>query len=143
MAETTTTPRIRWEQERPGCMLGYVGTLSPWAFQISKPAGFRWTLMTQLPGLASNQGYEDSPEAHKAKAEELLAAFAASLGAIFPGTLRTQVQQARSDYYEQACDHGDMTGHEEQEARAFDRVEALDEVLGWLAEAEPATKEER
>jgi hypothetical protein len=50
--------------------------------------------------------------------------------------LRQQVQQARNDYYEAACDHGDMTGHGAQEERAFGRVEALDEVLGMLAEGE-------
>jgi hypothetical protein len=50
--------------------------------------------------------------------------------------LREQVQQARNDYYEQALGHGELTGHEEQEARTYGRVEMCDEVLGWLAEAE-------
>lgn len=50
--------------------------------------------------------------------------------------LRQQVQQARDDYDEAANDHGDMTGHEAQQERAFGRVEALDEVLGMLAEGE-------
>ncbi len=47
--------------------------------------------------------------------------------------LREQVQQARNDYYEQAIGHGELSGHEEQEARAYGRVEMCDEVLGWLA----------
>ena len=47
--------------------------------------------------------------------------------------LGQQVQQARNDYYEQAIGHGELPGHEEQEARAYGRVEMCDEVLGWLA----------
>lgn len=61
-------------------------------------------------------------------ASDATAVLAAGLGA-----LRQQVQQARKDYYDQAIGHGELTGHDEQEARAFGRVEAYDEVLGWLA----------
>ena len=47
-------------------------------------------------------------------------------------SLREQVRQARSDYYEQALGHGEKAGHEEQEARAYGRVEAYDDVLRML-----------
>ena len=47
--------------------------------------------------------------------------------------LLQQVQQARNDYYEAACDHGELMGHGAQEERAWGAVQALDEVLGWLA----------
>lgn len=50
--------------------------------------------------------------------------------------LRQQVQQARNDYDEAANDHGDMTGHGAQEERAWGAVQALDEVLGMLAEVQ-------
>lgn len=57
-----------------------------------------------------------------------------------PDALRQQVQQARNDYHEAGCDHSDMTGHGAQEERAWGAVQALDEVLGWLAES-PAGQE--
>lgn len=60
---------------------------------------------------------------------------AVSLGAGF-AALRQQVQQARRDYDEVANGHGDMTGHGAQEERAWGAVQALDEVLGMLADGE-------
>lgn len=60
-----------------------------------------------------------------------------------PASLRQQVQQARDDYDEQAADHGDLTGHEAQQERAYGRVEMCDEVLGWLAGTPAAGEGER
>jgi hypothetical protein len=51
--------------------------------------------------------------------------------------LRTQVQQARADSSAAALGHygsGELTA----EAHANGRVEALDEVLGWLGEGNEA-----
>jgi hypothetical protein len=50
--------------------------------------------------------------------------------------LRADIKRDRDTYYEQAADHGELAGHEPQEARAFGRVEAYDSVLGWMDEAE-------
>ena len=60
-------------------------------------------------------------------------AFVTRLLAAAHERLREQVQQARKDYYEAACDHGELMGHGAQEERAWGAVQALDEVLGWLA----------
>jgi hypothetical protein len=89
------TERIRWEDGQLGDILGYAGTIEPWAFRIYKPAGFSWVLIAELPGMAGNQGYKDDPEVLKARAEELLAGFVSSLGAIFTDTVRERVQQAQ------------------------------------------------
>jgi hypothetical protein len=51
--------------------------------------------------------------------------------------LRQQVQQERDLYYEQACEHSEMAGHEVQEARAAGRVAAYDELLAILPTAAP------
>lgn len=128
--------RIRWHDDPGGNAEGYTGTLSRWAFKIWAPwpgSADEWVLVSQLPGQEAVRRYGADPEALKPEAGDLLAEFAASLGAIFPAGLRKQVQQDRDTYYEQACEHSEMAGHEVQEARASGRVAAYDEVLRMLA----------
>jgi hypothetical protein len=50
--------------------------------------------------------------------------------------LHAYVKEQRGIYDEQAADHGEMTGHEAQEERAYGRVEAYDEVLAYMDSAE-------
>lgn len=77
------TDLIRWEPNRTDGLLGYAGTLAdPWVFQIFRNDG-RWMLMSQLPGDHSRHRADDCDEL-KARAEELLREFAASIGAVFP-----------------------------------------------------------
>jgi hypothetical protein len=45
------------------------------------------------------------------------------------GGVAEEVQDLRNTHYEQACEHSEMAGHEQQEERAFGRVEAYDEIL--------------
>jgi hypothetical protein len=82
----TITPHIRWEISPGGkSILGYAGTLGPWAFQIWTAANIgQWCLITQMPGMADLRSQDPDPEALKAEAEKLLAEFVTSLGAIFP-----------------------------------------------------------
>lgn len=79
--------RIRWEIS-PGTksILGYVGTLDPWAFQIWTGGGGKvWQLITQLPGMTGRGHVESAdPGLLKARAEEILREFIATLGAVFP-----------------------------------------------------------
>jgi|ERR1700722_2270820 len=50
-------------------------------------------------------------------------------GAPYWAALKAEIQRDRATYYEQACDHSELTGHEQQEERAFGRVEAYDDLL--------------
>jgi hypothetical protein len=73
-----TTDHIRWETSPGGkSILGYAGTLGPWAFQIWTADGARqWCLISQLPGMADLRSEDSDPEALKAEAEKLLTEFA-------------------------------------------------------------------
>lgn len=81
---------IRWDETRYGSQTGHVGTLDEFAFQIWKPerASGEWVLTSSLPGMGAGRAlhYGGTPDDLKPEAERLLRAFAASLGAIFPGT---------------------------------------------------------
>jgi len=89
----TETDRIRWEDKTPGngdvyriAHLGYIGTVEGAAFIIYTPDEMHadWLLSVRLvPG--GTFFYDVSAEALKAEAEEWLAGFVSSLGAIFPG----------------------------------------------------------
>jgi hypothetical protein len=83
--ETGTAARIRWKDE-PGETLGYVGTFDSPAFRIWPPdaEGDR-VLLVYLAGAAQHMHHDDSDDslnALKAMAEELLSEFVSSLGAI-------------------------------------------------------------
>lgn len=87
--------RIRWEIS-PGTksILGYVGTLDPWAFQIwTGGDGRTWQLITQLPGTdgSMSQGESADPDELKARAERILREFIATLGAVFPGSKQDMI----------------------------------------------------
>lgn len=80
------TGRVRWETGPSGNLLGRVGTLPFWSFQILQsgdPAeGFK--LFPQLPGLASVIARSVDVDELKAEAEGWLEEFVTSLGAVFP-----------------------------------------------------------
>lgn len=79
------TGRIRWEKGQWGNLVGYVGTLEPWAFQIWLPDDTRqWTLITALPTQHASIGHSADQDEMKAEAERWLEEFVTSLGAIFP-----------------------------------------------------------
>lgn len=46
--------------------------------------------------------------------------------------LREHIKQERAAQNDIACDHSELTGHEQQEERAFGRVEAYDEMLATM-----------
>ena len=50
--------------------------------------------------------------------------------------LRATIKQDRDGYYEQACDHSEMAGHDAQEERAFGRVDECDDILAAMDRAE-------
>ena len=76
--------RVRWEDTKYGGLVGYVGTLETWVFQIQRPvlAGERWVLTATFPG-ALNDVRGGTPDDLKAEAERWLEQFTASLGASF------------------------------------------------------------
>jgi len=83
----TGPARVRW---RPGAcgdnLLGYVGTLPSWAFQIfssGDPAEGR-KMIAQLPGMSGVVARDPDPEVLKGHAEDWLVGFVASVGAVFP-----------------------------------------------------------
>lgn len=84
---TETIIRIRWETGQWDNLVGYVGTVEPWTFQIwhIRDDG-HWSLISSLPGMQNKDSYSygDDPDALKAKAERWLEEFVSSLGAIFP-----------------------------------------------------------
>jgi hypothetical protein len=84
----TGPARIRWRNgATEGSLLGYVGTLPSWAFQIFQsgdPAEGR-KMIAQLPGMAGMVGRNQDVDVLKADAEDWLVGFVASVGARFPG----------------------------------------------------------
>jgi len=77
--------RIRWEQAQDDSVLGYAGTIDPAAFKILwLPGAGDWWLTSNLPGQEGKRHYGDTSDEVKPAAEEWLAEFTASLGAIFP-----------------------------------------------------------
>lgn len=84
--------RIRWEGDDRAGYLGYAGKVTADLFQLWVPTFSKeWTLTSSLAGLGAGHrpaarglGYADNPDELKARAEELLAEFTASLGAVFP-----------------------------------------------------------
>lgn len=79
--------RIRWEGNGYGGFLGYAGSLDgTWLFQVWRPEISQWVLTGTLPGHQARGPLAKAadPETLKDRAEELLAGFIASLGAVFP-----------------------------------------------------------
>jgi hypothetical protein len=96
----TGPARVRW---RPGAsggnLLGYVGTLPSWSFQIfssGDPAEGR-KMIAQLPGMSGVIARDRDADLLKDVAEGWLVGFVASVGAVFRDT--TPTAQA-SDPYE-------------------------------------------
>ena len=90
------TARIRWEPGQYANLVGYVGTLEPWAFQIWHiiDAG-HWSLITSLPEHQTPISTSADPEKLKGRAEDWLEGFTASLGAVFPAELRETLRSLR------------------------------------------------
>lgn len=82
------TERIRWEDSGyADGLLGYVGSMPEWAFQIWTGGNrAKYQLITALPiaPAGSERPESANPEELKAEAEKRLAEFTASLGATFP-----------------------------------------------------------
>jgi hypothetical protein len=77
-----TNPRIRWEDNDLGGLVGFVGTVEPFMFQIwreSSPS--RLVLSSGLPGQFTNVSVDEAPEPLQAEAESWLADFLAAIGA--------------------------------------------------------------
>ena len=87
-----TAPRLRWEGDTFGGYLGYAGTLPDSAYHVWPPTfSDEWSLTSALPAQGPARrppglslGYADNPGELKDRAEELLAEFITSLGAVFP-----------------------------------------------------------
>jgi hypothetical protein len=80
-----TTTRIRWYDDSGGNLLGCTGTVGLSVFKILAPVGEEeWVLISELRGQEDARHFGDDPEALKEAAEEWLAGFVASLGAVFP-----------------------------------------------------------
>jgi len=80
------TDPIRWEPNGFGGYLGYAGTLDVWLFQIYRAAPESpFVLLGTLPGHSGALAQRTDAGLLKAKAGELLRAWAASIGAVFPG----------------------------------------------------------
>jgi len=75
---------IRWQDNGYGGLIGSVGTVEPWLFQIWTPDrdGDDWILSSALTG-QNRSVYGDSAEALKPEAEAMLREYAAALGAEF------------------------------------------------------------
>jgi hypothetical protein len=82
------TDRIRWVDGDYCNLVGYVGGLDSFVFQIWKPGrdGDEWVLTSALPGQGAGAAvsYATEHEPLKAEAERLLEQFATLLGASFP-----------------------------------------------------------
>lgn len=96
---TETPARIRWSDDRG---FGCVGTIGPFMFQIVRVyLGPKWMLTADGMGRAfrDREPRIDDMDELKALAEEWLAEFVRSLGAVFPEPLtddqRFQVSEAR------------------------------------------------
>lgn len=141
--ETGTTARIRWTAVECGTVaswFGYAGTAEQSLFSIlhpvtSKPSRYRydeWALGASFPGAQNETRYATTrePEAAvaelKAEAERWLEEHVRSLGAVFPGTLRSEVESMRADKHQLAGDH------DWQAERAYGAVETLDWALSAI-----------
>jgi len=84
---------IRWQDNDFGGYLGFAGTLPDWFCQIWKPDrdGDEWVLQrSAMAGRTDRVRYGSGADELKARAEELLREFAASIGAVFPDEERWQ-----------------------------------------------------
>ena len=95
----TATPRIRWTDEEDGGFTGYVGTVEADLFRIWPPDNRdpEWILTHDFPGHPGRRIYNDDPDKLKGFAEEWLAEFASSLGAIFPDDTGNRWQALKDD----------------------------------------------
>jgi hypothetical protein len=105
--------RIRWEPTGYGGWTGHVGTLADqhWLFQIwsAESVGGVWQLDSTLPGDFRRFATSSNPDELRAEAEERLARFTASIGAIFPEALLELADQwkqlaARGDAADECAD---------------------------------------
>lgn len=87
---TETTARIRWRDDSDGGFVGTAGTAKALAFTIWPPdEDGEWLLVVFFTGLGGGcvtcREPAASPDELKRAAEDWLAGFVSSLGAIFPG----------------------------------------------------------
>lgn len=146
----TGTDRIRWERNDDGSHVtpaweGYVGTIGEALFFIFEPDDRDpwWILTSQLPGLpgagqAERRSHGDDTDKLRAEAERWLEEFVTSLGAIFPGALRSEIESMRRAKHEDAddCEHLEQTRAAE---RCYGAVDALDWALAAIDHLAPGT----
>jgi len=105
----TGPARVRWQPGTGGGnLLGYVGTLPFWSFQIFQPGDpehGQYKLMAQLPGVGTAAARSSDPDELKDVAEGWLVGFVASVGAVFRDT--TQPAQAADPYEPNDMDEPD------------------------------------
>ena len=80
------TGRVRWQPGAGENLLGYVGTLPSWSFQIfrSGDEAEGWKLIApQIPGLARVTARSLDLSELQGQAEDWLAAYVTSIGAVF------------------------------------------------------------
>ena len=142
---------IRWHgPQAGGHYSGHAGSQDAMLFNIWSPAGLpgdeEWVLTSSLPGQRPGEAlsYGPSPEPLKARAEELLREFAASIGAVFPADLgeqfwrdseRRKIQavataNARDDCIALLRDKADEVGREPDLLRARMYRDAADLIRG-------------
>lgn len=126
MADDTAPPRIRWQPE-PGLFAGfsgYAGTLEPALFRIYEPDApdGEHALCSMLPGMTGKASYGTEDEV-KARAEQWLSEFAASLGAVFPGiTLWGVRYDGPDDIVQRYSDEADARQAEREVKRLDPRI---------------------
>lgn len=95
----TGPARVRWRDGVSGNLLGYVGTLPSWAFQIFQsgdPAEGR-KMIAQLPGLAGTVARDPDVDVLKGEAEGWLVGFVASAGATFRNAVAADLRSRADD----------------------------------------------
>jgi hypothetical protein len=142
-----TETRIRWDDDCAGDIphyAGRAGTVDADLFKIWPPDGRdpEWLLTPELPG-HDYAVYGDGLEELKGRAEELLAEFVASLGAVFPDGLREAVMSERDAHRMMAGEgHGDCP-HSWSSHTSCGSARALDWVLDQMAAATAAAEDPR
>jgi hypothetical protein len=126
------TELIRWEPAGEKTIYGFAGSLKPVAFQIwTGGAGFRWQLVTQLPGMEDVRPESADPEELKAEADRILREFTSSLGALFAGDLREHLEREARTHQELGDDY-DERGRSTSSRGYWSAAQAYRDVIKYL-----------
>jgi hypothetical protein len=116
---TEPTAHIRWEQETPQDINGYVGTMDVPMFQLWRtPCDYGdvligdWVLSSGVPKLATHRLHSSRDvDALKAEAERWLEEFTASIGAVFPEPIVAELRSYAAEM-ESYVDGGEAGLHD-------------------------------